>query len=199
MQSCKTASFRSMHTPGEYQRAWTRPSLVAVAALVLFLPNARSQQVKTVTYEKQHTPCLKTFQMTPGRILTSHGLVEDPHVNQIMKQAVSAQMSARNITEATANPDFEVRFLGGAGAGLQTDYGSLGDYAVWDIGGPSAVTGRTYKKSVLGIAVVDPKSNKTLWAAKCMDKFGDPNHLEERINGAVAKAFSKFPKSLLCQ
>jgi hypothetical protein len=48
------------------------------------------------------------------------------------------------------------------------------------------------------IAVVDNKSNQTVCAARCTDKFGDPNHIQERIQKAVAKAFAKFPRKLGC-
>jgi uncharacterized protein DUF4136 len=170
-----------------------------IAGFVLALASANAQKVKTSTYEKEHTPCIKTFHMAPGRVLTSRGLIEDPQVNQIMHRAVSAQMSAQRVTETASNPDIEIRFIGGASADIQTEYHPGNDYAVWDIGGSPAIPGRTYKKSTLGIAAVDPKTNKTIWAAQCVDQFGDPNRIEVRINSAVAKAFSKFPKSLVCQ
>jgi hypothetical protein len=69
---------------------------------------------------------------------------------------------------------------------------------MWNIGGTQPVSGRTYKTSALVIAAVERRSNRTIWAARCTDKFGDPAHLQERIQKAVAKAFAKFPKKLTC-
>jgi Domain of unknown function (DUF4136) len=175
-----------------------RTCFVAISFL-LASATTNAQKVKTNTYEKEHTPCIKTFHMATGRVLTSRGLIEDPQVNQIMHRAVSAQMSAQRVAETKSNPDIEIRFIGGASADIQTEYHPGNDYAVWNIGGYPYVAGRTYKKSVLGIAAVDAKSNKTIWSAQCVDNFGDPKRIEERINNAVAKAFSKFPKSLFCQ
>jgi Domain of unknown function (DUF4136) len=142
--------------------------------------------------------CVKTYHLATGRVLTSRGLIEDPTVNAIMKDAVSAQMNELRIAEAGKGAELEVRFMGGNSAGLQTDDLAVGDVAIWDIGGAPAVSGRTYKKSSLVIAVVDNKSNRTLWAARCGDKFGDPVHIQERIQKAVAKAFAKFPKKFAC-
>jgi hypothetical protein len=88
--------------------------------------------------------------------------------------------------------------MGGSGAGLQVDDLAVGDVAMWDIGGPQAVSGRTYKKSSLVIGAVDNRSKRTIWAARCSDKFGDPAHLQERIQKAVTKAFAKFPKKFAC-
>ncbi len=142
--------------------------------------------------------CIRTYHLSPGRVLTSAGLIEDPTVNSIMKQAVSAQMSGMNIAEAESGADLDVRFMGGNGAGLQVDDVGIGDAAVWNVGGAPPVSSRTYKKSALVIAVVDNRSKRTVWAARCSDKFGDPNQLRERIDKAVAQAFQKFPKKFAC-
>jgi hypothetical protein len=154
-------------------------------------------QVKTKLYLDPER-CVRTYHLAAGRVLTSQGLIEDPTVNAIMKNAVSVQMKGLNIAEVDKSAEIEVRFMGGTGAGLQTDDLMVGDVAMWAIGGTPAVSGRTYKKSSLVIGIVDSKSNKTLWAARCSDNFGDPARLEERIQKAVAKAFAKFPKKFAC-
>ncbi len=160
--------------------------------------SAACAQVKTELYTNPQG-CFKTYHLAIGRVLTSRGLIEDPTVNAIMKDAVSAQMNKLKITETgKSSADVEVRFMGGASAGLQVDDLSVGDVAMWNIGGPAAVSSRTYKKSSLIIALIDNKSNQTVWAARCMDKFGDPNELRERIDKAVTKAFAKLPKELTC-
>jgi hypothetical protein len=154
-------------------------------------------QVKTKLYLNPEG-CIKTYHLAVGRVLTSKGLTEDPTVNKIMKNAVSVQMKGLNIAEADKGAEIEVRFMGGNGAGLQIDDPTYGDVAVWAVGGTPAVSGRTYKKSTLVLGVLDNKSNRTLWTAQYKDNFGDPAHLEERIQKAVAKAFGKFPKSFSC-
>ena len=164
----------------------------------VLLASIASGQVKTKLYA---TPegCFKTYNLATGRVLTPRGLIEDPTVNAIMKDAVSAQMNVLKITETDkSQAQIEVRFLGGAGADLQVESPTMGDYMTWDIGGPASVPGRTYKKSHLVIGVFDLKSNQTVWAAQCTDKFGDPNEIRERLQKAVAKAFAKFPKKLVC-
>ncbi|HEY7305261.1 MAG TPA: DUF4136 domain-containing protein [Bryobacteraceae bacterium] len=153
--------------------------------------------MKTKVYT-QPAGCFKTYRMATGRVLTSQGLIEDPTVNGIMQEAVAVQMKALNITAAGKSAEMEVRFMGGTGAGLQTDDLMAGDVAIWNIGGAAAVPGRTYKKSSLVMGVVDNRSNQTVWAARYMDNFGDPNKLRERIQNAVAKAFAKFPKNFGC-
>jgi hypothetical protein len=154
-------------------------------------------QVKTTHY-MDPAGCVRTYHLAAGRVLTSRGLVEDSTVNAIMKSAVLAQMNGLRIFEVDKDAELEIRFMGGNSAGLQTNDLAAGDVAMWDIGGGPAVSGRTYKKSSLVIAAVDTKSNRTLWTARCTDKFGDPAHLEERIQKAVAKAFAKFPKKFAC-
>jgi hypothetical protein len=155
-------------------------------------------QVKTKQYTDPEG-CFKSYTLATGRVLTPRGLVEDPTVNAIMKDAVSAQMNALKITEADkSQAQMEVRFLGGAGADLQVDSATMGDYITWNLGGPLSVPGRSYKKSHLVIGVFDLKSNQTIWSAQCTDKFGDPNEIRERLQKAVAKAFAKFPKKLVC-
>src|SRR3954470_9079072 len=115
-----------------------------------------------------------------------------------MNNAVSAQMKQLKISEAGKAAEIEIRFMGGNGAGLRVDDLSVGDVAMWNIGGPQSVSGGTYKKSNLVIGIVESSSNRTLWAVRCTDKFGDPNRLKERIEKAVAKAFSKFPRKFTC-
>lgn len=158
---------------------------------------ALSAETKTKMYAEPDT-CLKTYHLAAGRVLTSRGLIEDPTVNAIMKDAVALQMRRLNINEASGNPDAEIRFVGGSGAGLQVDDMAVGDVAMWNVGGTYAINGRTYKKSSLIMVVVESRSNRTLWAARCTDNFGDPDRIQERIEQAVAKAFSKFPKKLTC-
>jgi len=153
--------------------------------------------VKTKSYAEPET-CFKTYRLAAGRVLTSRGLIEDPTVNAMMKDAVSAQMNQLKVSEAAASADLEIRFMGGSSAGLSVDDLAVGDVAMWNIGGTQPVSGRTYKTSALVIAAVERRSNRTIWAARCTDKFGDPAHLQERIQKAVAKAFAKFPKKLTC-
>jgi hypothetical protein len=155
--------------------------------------------VKTKVYTDPEG-CFRTYRLAPGRVLTSRGLIEDPTVNAIVKEALSAQMNSLNIAEAEQGADVEFRFMGGSGAGLQVDAPSaVGDAMMWDIGGPQGVPGRTYKKSTLVIGVFDKRSNKTVWTATCTDKFGDPSKMRERIDKAIEKAFSKFPKTFACR
>jgi hypothetical protein len=170
--------------------------LPSILAVLLFAAGLCAQ-IKTKSYSDPEN-CVKTYRLANGRVLTPRGLIEDPTVNAIMKDAVSTQMSQLKISDGGSNADVEIRFVGGSGAGLQVDDISVGNVAMWDIGGPQGVTGRTYKKSDLVMVAVEAKSNRTIWAARCTDKFGDPSHLEERIRKAVAKAFAKFPKKLTC-
>jgi hypothetical protein len=173
-----------------------KPRLVVIALLCVV---ATHGDVKTKVYTNPEG-CFRTYYLATGRVLTSRGLVEDPTVNAIMKDAVSAQMNILKITPAENNADLEVRFMGGNSAGLQVDASTaVGDVAMWDIGGPQAVPGKTYKKSTLVIGVFDKRSNQTVWTATCSDKFGDPNKMRERIDKAVEKAFSKFPTKFACR
>lgn len=165
--------------------------------VALICTSATYAQVKTKLYVDPEG-CVKSYRLASGRVLTSAGLVEDPKVNAIMKNAVSEQMSGMKIAEADKGADVEIRFMGGNGAGLQADDLLVGDIAMWDSSGPVAESGRTYKKSSLVIAAFDNRSKRTIWAARCSDKFGDPAHLQERIQKAVAKAFAKFPKKFAC-
>jgi Domain of unknown function (DUF4136) len=155
------------------------------------------QKVKTKVYT-QPSSCQSTYRLDRGRVLTSSGLIEDPTVNSIMQQAVSTQMKELKISEAAKDPGLIVRFMGGTSQGVQIDDLSMGDVAMWNIGGPVGVSSRAYKKSTLVIGVLDAKANQTLWAATCTDNFGDPSHLQERIQKSVSKAFSKFPKKIAC-
>src|SRR5438270_4547599 len=154
-------------------------------------------EVKTKQYAEPEG-CIKTYRLAAGRVLTASGLVEDPTVNAIMKEAVSAQLNRFKITEAGKSAHVEIRFMGGSSAGLQVDDLSVGDVAMWNIGGAQAVPGHTYKKSNLVIGAFDNRSNRTIWAARCIDKFGDPEHMQERIQKAVSKAFGKFPNKMAC-
>ncbi len=171
-----------------------KPRLVFTAFLCVA---AVRGEVKTKLYSDPEG-CFRTYRLAAGRVLTSRGLIEDPTVNAIMQDAVSVQMNGLNIRQVKEHPDLEIRFMGGNGAGLQVDDMSVGDVAMWDIGGPPGVSGKTYKKSNLVIAVVDDRSGRTIWAARCTDKFGDPARLRERIEKAVSKAFTKFPKKSAC-
>jgi hypothetical protein len=170
------------------------PRLIVVG---LLFAAAICAQVKTKRYTDPEG-CIRSYDLAPGRVLTSKGLIEDPTVNAIMKDAVSAQMKSMKVADASKGADVEIRFMGGNGAGLQIDDLMIGDVAMWNIGGYPAVSGRTYKKSSLVIAVVDNRSKQTIWAARYSDNFGDPNRLRERIQNGVTKVFAKFPKKFVC-
>jgi hypothetical protein len=173
-------------------------SLIRLTALaILCILAASAQKVKTKVYTNP-SQCFKTYHLLTGSVLTSQGLVEDPTVNAIMKDAVGAQMNQLKIASADKDADLEIHFMGGSSAGLQVDDLTVGNVAMWNIGGPVAVSSRSYKNSALVIAVIDSKSKHTLWAAKCTDNFGDPNQIKERIEKSVSKAFAKFPKKLAC-
>lgn len=173
-----------------------RASLPIYSALA-FAVLAAGAELKTKQYTQPQS-CFKTYHLETGRVLTSRGLVEDPTVNGIMQEAVAAQMRRLNIREGGQSAEMVIRFMGGNGAGLQTDDLLAGDVAIWNIGGYPAVPGRTYKKSSLVMGVLDSKSKQTVWAARYSDNFGDPDKLKERIENAVTKAFGKFPKKLSC-
>ncbi|HEX4772583.1 MAG TPA: DUF4136 domain-containing protein [Bryobacteraceae bacterium] len=166
-------------------------------ATIICLGAVCGQKVKTKVYTDPKE-CFKTYRLDTGSVLTSSGLVEDPTVNSIMKEAVGNEMNQLKIASAGKEADLEIHFMGGTSAGLQVDDLTVGNVAMWNIGGPLAVSSRSYKKSALVIAVVDAKTKHTVWAAQCTDNFGDPNKLKERIQNAVTKAFAKFPKNLAC-
>src|SRR4051812_17563427 len=105
------------------------------ALLLPVLAAALSAQVKAKLYGVPET-CVKTYRLAPGRVLTSRGLIEDPTVNAIMTSAVSVQMKQLRISEAGKAAEIEIRFMGGNGAGLRVDDLSVGDVAMWNIGGP---------------------------------------------------------------
>ena len=107
-------------------------------------------------------------------------------------------MNRLKIADGGKDAALEIHFMGGSTAGLQVDDLTLGNVAMWNIGGPTSVSSRTYKQSALVIAVIDSKSKHTIWAAKCTDNFGDPNQLKERIQKSVSRAFAKFPKKMAC-
>ena len=172
---------------------------ILIIGFVFAAASANAQKVKTTLYEKKSSPCLKTYSIAVGRVLTPRGIVEDPKFNDIVDRAVGAQMADRHITQTAVNPDTVIRFMGGISMGLTYNDDSMGMYAVWDIYGSPSNTGRAYQKNYLGLVVVDAKTNKPIWSAECTNNFADPKHMEERINGAMAKAFSKFPKFLVCQ
>ncbi len=173
-------------------------SCFLITGLLLAAISASAQKVKTTVYAKNST-CLKTYRIGVGRVLTPRGIVEDPKINGIVDRAVAAQMADRHITQTSDNPDVVIRFMGGISMGLTAGDAPLGTYAIWDIYGSSGYTGRAYQKNYLGLAVVNAKTNEPIWSAECTDNFADPKHMEERIDSALAKAFSKFPKSLVCQ
>ena len=167
-------------------------------AVVVCAVALHGQDVKAKTYVNPEE-CFKTYRLATGRVLTSKGLIEDPTVNAIMKDVVATQMSKLKIAEANTGAELEVRFMGGTGAGIQEDAAvNVGDIMMWDLSGGQSVPGRTYKKSTLVFGIVETRTNRTLWAARCTDKFGDPAKMRERIEKAVAKAFTKFPKKAVC-
>lgn len=166
--------------------------------IVVVLLSTTAMQAQKAKLYVDPEGCIKSYRLAPGRVLTSRGLIEDPTVNAIMKSAVGSQMNGMKIAEADKDPDVEIRFMGGNGAGLQVDDLAVGDVAMWNIGGPQAISGKTYKKSSLVIGIFDNRSKRTIWAARYNDNFGDPARLKERIQKGVQKTFSKFPKKFAC-
>jgi hypothetical protein len=166
--------------------------------LVVLLCAQASAGVKTKVYVKTPGACAHTYLMERGRVLTRSGLVEDDKTNQYVGEALDRQLSQRGISKVGAKPDLVFRFMGGNSAGLQIDDPTAGDFMMWDIGGTFPESSRTYKKSTLYLAAIDGEKKTTIWSSVATDKFGDPKHVEERINKAIADSFKKFPSFLIC-
>jgi hypothetical protein len=168
------------------------------AALMFIFAVCMFAGVKTKLYVKDSGRCAHTYYVERGRILTRKGLVEDPHVTDLVRHAIGNQMNARDIRESAATPDLIFRFMGGNSTGLQIDDPTVGNVMVWDLGGNFSSSSHTYKKTTLFVVAVDGRTQQTIWSASCSDKFGDPKRVEERIKKAVEGAFKKFPKFISC-
>jgi hypothetical protein len=104
-------------------------------------------EVKTKQYTDSEG-CIGTYRLATGRVLTSRGLVEDPTVNAIMNEAVSAQMNPLKISEAANGADLEIRFMGGNSAGLQVHDLAIGDVAMWDVGSSQPISDGPTKRAI---------------------------------------------------
>jgi uncharacterized protein DUF4136 len=172
--------------------------LAAIAALVLAPALARAQDV-TYDFDKStNFSGFRTYAMKEGTPV-GQKMLDDRIIG-----AIEAQMAAKGLTKATANPDvfvvYHVAFdkqkdISTFSSGYSGGYGPYG-YHYGGGMGSSTTQVRDIVIGTLVIDVIDAKAGQVAWrgmGVKEIDTTAKPDKRDKSINKAVEKIFKNYP------
>ena len=171
-----------------------------------------SPDIKTDYDSKVYFSAYKTFAFQTGRIILPSDITPDSNntlIDDRIRNAVTAQMTAKGLQPDPTNPDLVVTYVAGAKNKLEVEKqiaappppgwaaggwyqpGYYGPNGWWDPGYNAYFT-RNYTEGTLIVDLIDPKAKKLIWRAYVtgeVRKIPD----DKAINTLFAKILSKYP------
>jgi hypothetical protein len=138
----------------------------------------------------------KTYHLLPTKFLTKSGVVDgDERVQPMIDKSVKAQLAKQGFTEVSEGGDFEVVTWALSESIPQLEAVLFAPYGTIDWGtAPISTVGRYNRHGTLAVNLIDPKTNKSIWAGMVTRALGKPSHLNRDVDKAASDLFKKFPK-----
>ena len=176
------------------------PLAVVILLASLSFTEAHAQKTSAGYDKSANFSSYKTFMFSeiPG--------ARNPFVNEMIKAAVTRELSARGLNRVEANPDLRVSYLAAAGFDLQVASVSFG-YTVNPVYSGLVPAGSAMWNVTTGTLLIDLFDNKTdrivfrgtakdvLQRAPSADPVADAKLVSKPINKGIAKIFKKYPKA----
>jgi hypothetical protein len=137
----------------------------------------------------------KTYRWLPSRGLTKTGIVEeDPVVAPLIAKSVKAELTKRGFTEVQEGADVEVATFALSESIPQVEALIFAPFegANWGTS-PLLTVGRYNRQGSLAVNLIDPSTNKSVWAGIATRALGKPSDLSRDIEKAAGDLFKKYP------
>ena len=140
----------------------------------------------------------KTYQWLPSKALTKAGIIEnEPTVGPIVEKAVKGELAKKGLTEVSEGGDLQVATLVLAESVPQLEavlFGSLelAPGTAWGMS-PIGTIGRYNRQGSLAVNLIDPHTNKGVWAGIATRSIGKPSQNARNIEKAAEELFKKYP------
>ena len=143
----------------------------------------------SVDFRKFHTFALKMPKSNP------EGVVNNTLVMSRVQEAIGEQLTAKGMTQASANPDlFVVAHVGAKNMDYIDYWPSAGGWRHWRWMGPN-VTVQRYVEGTIIVDLVDAKANRLVWRAVTRETADDLLSVqsEKKVDKMIADSFKHFP------
>ncbi len=131
---------------------------------------------------------LKTFQLRPGTIRTNKSVLNNDLVRKRMEAAIRAELSAKGLTEASAQADVAVQWTLGP-ADRREVQRAIAARRGWR----SRAGALHYTEGTLVIDLRDADSQELIYRVTYVDGESDAGKLSRKIEKDVARALEDFP------
>ncbi len=177
-------------------------SIFLVFSLLVLIASCSSISVKHDYDREANFASLKTFDwMSQPKAATGdaqRAMAINTLLDSRIRSAVSSQLTAKGLTQASGNPDFMIVYHTGVQDKIEvTDWGYTyargGRYWGW---AGHDIDVHSYKQGTLILDFVDAKSKQLIWrgvAQKAIETNPTPEKIEKNVNQAVTKMLEKFP------
>jgi len=179
---------------------------IAVVSSLVLLPSLAAAQVR-VDYDRgEDFSRFKTFRVAIGPLVGADGRVDETNTlaEDRLRRAVSAELSARGLEAADANPDLIVRVSARNHERTELVTGALNSYPVyyrrywygraygyWGRQYYNDVWTRRFVEGMYTVDVIDPDTSRLVYRAEVANEIG--GDLEKHVRKAIDQAFKKFP------
>ncbi|MDP9171465.1 MAG: DUF4136 domain-containing protein [Acidobacteriota bacterium] len=130
----------------------------------------------------------KTFAIRDGAIHSKNPSLNNGIVGKNLEAEIRARLTAKGLTEVTAQPDLNVRYSLGSGQRTEVDRYPAG----WR-GFGTRVVRTHYTEGTLVIDMNDTRRHELVWRAIAIEDKSDPMKIQEHLADMVRKAIDKYP------
>jgi hypothetical protein len=167
-----------------------------LSVTMMLAARAFAQKVETVFEKDVDFGKYKTYQLQAARGLKTNQPRDDAITRRIA-ESIRRVLNERGGRESTVSPDVHIAFSVGNETSTWVDRFSSSapsgrDYMIGEVFRRTPEMG-VDQKGILIIEVLDAHSERLVWRAYCSAKVTDLQKINEVIDKAVKKAFSKYP------
>jgi Domain of unknown function (DUF4136) len=155
-----------------------------------------AQKVETIFEKDVDFGKYKTYQLQSARALKTEQPRNDA-ITQRIAESIRRVLNERGDRESALSPDVHIAFSVGNETTTWVDRFSSSspsgrDYMIGEVF-HSTPELRVDRKGILVLEVLDVQSRRLVWRAYCSAKMKDLKQVDQVIDKAVKKAFSKYP------
>ncbi|MGE5326800.1 MAG: DUF4136 domain-containing protein [Deltaproteobacteria bacterium] len=162
--------------------------LMALATILFAWSEACAQKVTVQFDEAVDFRQFKTFAIRGGQRNSRNPALNSELVKKQIETDIARGLTARGLTESSAEADLNVRYHFGTGRNSRVEAYPAG----WRGLGTRYVR-VPYAEGTLVIDLRDPRTRSLVWRGIASEEKSDPNKLEGKLDDVVRKTLAKYP------
>ena len=175
-----------------------RISRVVASLFVLlgvFASSVSAQKVDITSLDSADFDSYQSFSFQPFRLLATGEPAQKATVEQLLKDAITSELSAKGMQPVDESPDVFIAVHLGLEQNTRRETGGTRAQGRKMSLNEALAPPKSYfyRKGIAVIELVDAKTNTAVWRADCSANIRDSRDREKKILQVVAKAFKKYP------